>query len=63
MGTAVDTIPNTSLTWPYTLASHYPVFNCYKGVCPVLGGMLQPSQGRGHFSEYHSLAQCTDVIT
>ena len=23
--------------------SHYPVFCCYKGVCRVLGGMLQPT--------------------
>ena len=31
--------------------SRYPVFTCYKGVCPVLGGLLQPNRGGVHFSE------------
>ena len=43
MGTTLATIHNTSPTSPYTLvlAGIY----CYYGVCPVVGGMLQPTYG------------------
>ena len=61
MGTAVDTIRNTSHTSPYTLL--LTGIYCYNGVCPVVGGLLQPNQGGLRFSKCHSLAQQPDLIT
>ena len=65
--------PGIAWGWPWIrsatspthrpIHSRYPVFTCYKGVCRVLGGMLQPSRDAWHLSVCHSLAQQPDGIT